>query len=172
MNDTPFAYGPGYFNRKLQEAINIPNTDVRNALFTPLPVKIAGLPDEVRRDAEWVVHHTSVALSLYFQIHSIIEATEKCQRMQRRYPWHGTDISKAEHLEFVWHAFTNQCYMFKERCKMFLNVMNRLRRAFGDPEVQVRAVLKDIDKRVGEYIRFRGRHIHEGDYPPDAGIIK
>lgn len=107
-----------------------------------------------------LVHRVESALARYIQLFRIIEDAEKCRAMARRYPWRGTGITRADHFYFVWFNFTNQCYLYKERTKTFLNDMNALRKFFGEPTTNVGNGLKKVETALGEYIRHRGSHVH------------
>lgn len=136
--------------------------NARRAIFVA-----KGQPNPVVADAEAqrlidaLSYRIDRALSRYVQLHRIIEDAEKCRLMAGRFPWRGSTISKSDHFYFVWFNFTNQCYLFRERAKEFLNDMNALRRLFRDPESNVGPTLKKIDKALGEHIRHRGTHVHE-----------
>lgn len=81
-------------------------------------------------------------------------------RMSRRYPWRGTQITKSQHLEFVWVQFINQCYLFREKYKLAMNQLNKCNESFGEPPVSSNE-LKTVDHNLKKFIRARGQHFHE-----------
>lgn len=95
------------------------------------------------------------------QLQSVCEHTYKCRRMARRYPWAKTPISQSDHLYFVWFNFTNHCYLFRERTKLFANDYNSLRSIFGQDKKNVKQYLDEIDGLLAEHIKHRGQHVHE-----------
>jgi hypothetical protein len=81
--------------------------------------------------------------------------------MSKKYPWHGTEITKSDHFYFVWFNFTNQCYLYRTRTKIFFNHYNKACMPFKLPVQSVSEKLNQVDEGLGEYIRHRGQHVHE-----------
>jgi len=113
-----------------------------------------------RNDAIAIRNYLRNAYFSIVSINSVISDVEMCARMIGRYPWHGTDISKGDHFEFVWSNFTNHCYIFEERTKQLGKHFNEVAKIFNRDKINVGPWIKKINKEIGEHIAFRGAHIH------------
>jgi hypothetical protein len=112
------------------------------------------------RKATWLLGRT---LTAFLQLHSVYEETIITFRMSRRFPWRKGEIKKSQHLSLVWFQFINQCYLFKEKTKLFANCYNEAVKFLGHKEesIDVTAKLKLINKEIGNQIRVRGESFHE-----------
>lgn len=124
---------------------------------------LQNIAPEVRENLQILMGHYSDAVARYAQAQSIIEETWKLYFMARKYPWHGTPITKSDHLHFVWLSFTHHCYLFEERVKKFYADWNALRRLTNLQEVEGGSHIKQISNRLAEYIKHRGAHTHQGN---------
>lgn len=99
----------------------------------------------------------------FLQLHSVYEDTIITFRMSRRFPWQKAEMKKSRHLSLVWFQFINQCYLFREKTKLFANNYNRAITIFRQNEraIDVATKLKLIDKKLGKQIRARGASLHE-----------
>lgn len=96
------------------------------------------------------------------QLSSIYDDTAVCHKMIGAYPWKPNRVSKAQHLHFVWAQFTNLCYLFEERFKLFMNLQHRSATTFGKRRVySITEGVKTIRKSLGSHIRQRGQNTHE-----------
>lgn len=96
------------------------------------------------------------------QMNGIYDDTIICHRMIGAYPWKKHRISRAKHLEFVWAQFTNLCYLFEERFKLFMNLQHRTMATFGKRKIgSISEGIKEIRKVLGTHIRQRGQNTHE-----------
>lgn len=135
-----------------------------NRIFRSLPdadLVFEELNESARPSARTVFRLFRNAFSRQLQMIDVIEQTYKCRRMARTYPWRTNAISRSDHMYFVWFSFTNHCYLFRERAKLFFNDYNRVRRVFQHDAKPVALPLKSIDAALGEHIRHRGQHVHE-----------
>lgn len=123
------------------------------------------LDNTSRRELLYVSSLVSNTLSLYSQVIDVISRVKKCYQMASRYPWHGTRVNKSAHLDFVWRSYTNECYIYFERMKVLSNQLNQLNKAFGNDEIPVAQLLKQIRSGLNEYISHRGKHVHEWNTP-------
>lgn len=117
------------------------------------------LRDQLRR-ANWLLGR---ALTAFLQLYSVYEQTIITFRMSRRCPWRKGEIKKSQHLGLVWFQFINQCYLFKEKTKLFANCYNEAVTFLGHKgeTIDVAAQLKLINKEIGDQIRARGESFHE-----------
>lgn len=81
--------------------------------------------------------------------------------MARRYPWRAREISKSDHFHFVWFTFTNHCYLFEERVKVFYKDWNKARDWVSLPFVESGRHIKKIESRLLPYIKHRGIFTHQ-----------
>ncbi len=96
------------------------------------------------------------------QINGVYEDTIVCHKMIGSFPWNQRRISKAQHLRFVWAQFTNLCYMFEERFKLFMNLQHKTMASFKKRKSQsIAEGLKKIRGALGPHIRQRGQNTHE-----------
>jgi len=96
------------------------------------------------------------------QIHSVYGDTVVCHKMIGSFPWKQHRISRAQHLRFVWAQFTNLCYQFEERYKLFLNLQHRTMATFKKKKTaSISDGIKRIRKVLGPHIRQRGQNTHE-----------
>jgi len=96
------------------------------------------------------------------QIHSVYGDTVICHKMIGSFPWKRRGISRAHHLRFVWGQFTNLCYQFQERYKLFMNLQHRTMATFKQKKTgSISDGLKRIRKVLGPHIRERGQNTHE-----------
>jgi len=119
------------------------------------------VPSELRQSAINLVSLYSEVSARYAQVQSIIRDTWKIYHMSRKYPWRGTVISKSDHFHFVWLNFTHHCYLFEERVKKFYSAWDKLRHQLKLSEIKGGDHIKDITKRLSEYIKHRGVHTHQ-----------
>lgn len=100
-------------------------------------------------------------LAAYMQFYSVGEELATAHRMLARYPWHGTEITKVQHLETTWFLVQNLCYHFKEKAKLFFNEQKRVSKIYGVEQTDwIKNVLKEIDQVMGEAIKDRGNTVH------------
>lgn len=113
----------------------------------------------------------ATSLSRLLQISTVLEDTEKCRLMARRYPWRNSTITRADHFYFVWLSFTMQCYLFRERTKVYLKDHNSFATALNVVPLDTNNILNQIKTAIGDEIRHRGQHTHEGHRDSDANFI-
>lgn len=113
--------------------------------------------------------HNRVGLTVrsILDIHSVVCNIELTLIMSRRYPWHGTKINKSDHLiKLVWFQYLNLCYLYKEKIRNFCSALSSAVNLFGfDEIIETRRELKDVDSKIGKYIRLRGQAFHEWEVP-------
>ncbi len=134
----------------------------RRAVLTDDNDWLEEVSPKLRNSAQmWMSLYSDVS-ARYAQVQSIIRDTWKIYHMSRRYPWHGTCVSKSDHFHFVWVSFTHHCYLFEERVKQFYSAWNDLRCHLKLPQVLGGDHIKKISKRrLNEYIKHRGVHTHQ-----------
>ncbi len=98
------------------------------------------------------------------ELRATLEDLIMARRMLKRYPWHGTEISKVKHIELTWFLFQNLCYKFKEKLKLCFNAQKRLSSFLKiEPPTWLKAELKVADIALGSTIRARGNTVHNWD---------
>lgn len=96
------------------------------------------------------------------QMKSVYDDTVVCHKMIGSFPWKKHRITRAQHLNFIWSQFTNLCYMFEERFKLFMGLQHRTMASFKKRKVMsISDGIKDIRKALGAHIRQRGQNTHE-----------
>ncbi|WP_291045596.1 hypothetical protein [Hyphomonas sp.] len=103
----------------------------------------------------------SNAISRYRQLQEVIERSLKICLMARRYPWHGTPITKTDHFHTVWFCFSGYCYLFEERAKRFYDDWNKARGYFDMKPVSQGQHIKKICSEFKPYLQHRGEFTHE-----------
>lgn len=134
---------------------------LRGGLLRPSGDWLKRVAPDRRSYMENLVGNYSNAVVRLAQLQAVVEDTAKLGRMVRLYPWDPNDLSKSEHLHFVWFCFTGHCYLFEERSKLFYDDWNRIRDWFDLEAVNGGPQQKRIKKKLGEYIRHRGVFTHQ-----------
>lgn len=102
------------------------------------------------------------AMRAALQLHSVYEDTVVCYKMIGTFPWKTHRITRAQHLRFVWSQFTNNCYRFEERYKLFMTLQHRTMTIFKKKKIgSVANGIKRIRNVLGWHIRQRGQDTHE-----------
>ncbi|WP_284164445.1 hypothetical protein [Frigidibacter sp. SD6-1] len=117
--------------------------------------------EKTRELGEYLVSRTSTFLSALTQLGGVVEDMEIVEKMLRRYPWHGTPITKTKHLELHWFLFQNLCYSFKEKLKLCYNAQKDAAR-FLDVEqpTWLKPELRVVEIELGKAIADRGNTVH------------
>ncbi|WP_164657869.1 hypothetical protein [Tropicibacter sp. Alg240-R139] len=101
------------------------------------------------------------SVGAFMQFNGVPEELATACKMLKRYPWHGTDISKSSHLEMTWFLVQNLCYHFKEKTKLYFNNQKSAALILRLPEpMWLKAELKLIDDIMGKAIKDRGNTVH------------
>ncbi len=161
MSRKSFNHRSIALQRAIHEILSFENVHFRTVFLSPRPTIEYFNDGQAANLAVTRAIIFGQALSRYLQMHSVIETAEKCIPMLSRYPWDKQKISRSEHIQFVWHAFTHQCYLLKERSEKFQTDMNQLRKAFSDAETSLKSTNKSVLGKIGKFIAFRGEHTHE-----------
>ena len=104
-----------------------------------------------------------------FDVYSVAREIELTRYMSQRYPWSGTVIKKSDHLKLVWFQYINLCYLYKERVRVFCNATNSAARFVGvGSRVDAKSELKNVETKLGKFIRRRGEAFHEWSVPHAA----
>lgn len=140
---------------------SLTNSTFRKAVFGGTDDWLDVIAPESKNAALKLIQAYSNTTTRYVQAQAIIEDTWKLYFMVRKYPWHGTKITKPDHLHFVWLSFTHHCYLFEERMKKFYSDWSILREQVGESPVDGGDHITRISKRLNEYIKHRGIHTHQ-----------
>jgi hypothetical protein len=82
--------------------------------------------------------------------------------MIQSYPWKRNRVTRSQHLHFVWGHFTNLCYLFEERYKLFVQMQHQMQSTFRKQRtIAIRDGIKEIRTALGAHIRQRGQNTHE-----------
>lgn len=102
------------------------------------------------------------------QTNGVIEHLAIADKMLNRYAWHGTTVSRSDHLELTWLLVQNLCYLFKEKLKLFFNQQKRASLLLGLPQpAWLTTELKNVEKVYGAEIRNRGNTAHNWNQKND-----
>ena len=93
------------------------------------------IPPNYRFSLDELIGRYSSVVASYTQAQSCITDAWKHYYMVRKYPWREKEISRSEHLHFVWVGFVNCCYTFEERVKTFYNEWNGFREFVGQEKL-------------------------------------
>lgn len=92
---------------------------------------------------------------------------QQAEYLFRRYPWHGTRISKSDHLYFVACAYLQEVYIVRCRLDQTLKLMNRCgKRHFSTQSIEseIHAIIRKYDKVMEPLSSLRGLHVHRSDF--------
>ena len=114
--------------------------------------------------------HDMVGLSVraLLEVRSIAQDMRLITQMLKRYPWHGTGISRSKHLEFSWFLFVNFCYLFEEKVKRFYEQTSRIKKFFDKTgETSLQTIGFDSKRHRFSY-PTSGDRIHQWGLPHNA----
>lgn len=121
-----------------------------------------------RRAIELLTKRVSNSVSSAVQASGVVEQLDVARRMLRRYPWHGTSITKSNHLELTWLIVQNLCYHFKEKLKLMFNELSLACKLFSITNpAWLKDELREVDQVYGQAIRDRGNTVHGWDQRND-----
>lgn len=112
--------------------------------------------------------HNKVGLTLraLIDIHSTIESLSISHQMARRFPWHGTRITKHQSLETAHFLFVNQAYLYETKVKNFGNTANKAAEfLLGRPIADTAKLIRRAKKGLHSHIKSRGELFHEFHVP-------
>lgn len=103
------------------------------------------------------------ALKALLELNSVYDDIVIALQMGRRFPWHGYEIRKSDHLKFIWFQHVNLCYLFEEKLKLVRNALGRVETILDHDFEMVHLSLmqKNVKKILGRHIRSRGQTFHE-----------
>ena len=131
-------------NKQCRGLIESWSPDTRKVILTRDGAYLNSINEADRPLVEELRYRLAIAVSSYLHLESVILDTYKCLKMSRRYPWHGTSITKADHFNFVWFNFTNQCYLYSTRTKNFYNRLQEISVPFGVEIVRTNKKIKEV----------------------------
>ncbi len=116
---------------------------------------------QTQRLANAVENRVCNAVGAFMQFNGVAEELATACKMLKRYPWHGTEISKSSHLEMTWFLVQNLCYHFKEKTKLYYNNQKLAAQILGlSTPSWLKEELRLIDSEMGKAIRDRGNTVH------------
>lgn len=116
---------------------------------------------EVKFTVEDMALKVALSLSAINQLGNVYNELNVSYRMLSRYPWHGTRISKIEHLELTWFLFQNLCYKFKEKLKLCFNSQKSACALLKLEQPNwIRDELRIIERKFSKEIQDRGNSVH------------
>ncbi|UOA25848.1 hypothetical protein DSM107133_00536 [Pseudosulfitobacter sp. DSM 107133] len=116
---------------------------------------------EVKFAVEAMALKAGLSLSAIIQLGTVYNELNVSYQMLSRYPWHGTRISKIEHLELTWFLFQNLCYKFKEKVKLCFNSQKLACASLKLEQPNwIKDELRIIERKFSKEIQDRGNSVH------------
>lgn len=137
--------------------LNYPNV----VTFGHKPVINSTVASPTRELTEMIVGRAQNCLAALVQLGGTLEDMQTAYKIVSKYPWHGTEITKVQHLELTWFLFQNLCYKFREKIKLYFNSSKTICETLGiDTPTWLKKELKKTEKVFQREIRDRGNTVH------------
>lgn len=105
-------------------------------------------------------------LASFIALYSILESMRQCEFYFRRYPFRNLPVSRTDHLRNICEMYFDRIYQFKERLKITLNMVKKLKGVEKDERFG--SLIRAFEKALDWELRQRNATHHTKRFEYDA----